>query len=81
MSLQLVRPSFPENRRIAPRLRIIQHHGFLKEFKPINLIDSAGSRVDAIEYDERLALRFQIRLCDDLNDGAIFREDLVEGFL
>lgn len=81
MNLQLIRAPLTKHRSIAPRLRVIDDHGFLKELEAIDLVDGAGGGVDAVEDDKRLPLRLQVRLRDDLDDRAVFREDLVEGFL
>lgn len=81
MNLQLVSPSLAQNRRVTARLRIIQNHRLLKQVKAIDLLNSVRGGVHAVEDDERLALGLQVRLGDDLEDVAIFGEDLFEGFL
>lgn len=81
MTLQLIRSPLPENSSIAPRLRIIQVHGFLEEFEAVDLVDCARGGVDIVENDERLALCFQVGFCDDFDYRAVFGEDLFEGFL
>lgn len=81
MNLELISPSLAQNRRVAPRLRVVQNHRFLKQVEAIDLFDGVRGRLDVVEDDERLALGFQVRLGDDLEDGAIFGEDLFEGDL
>lgn len=80
MALQLVRPSLPENSRIALRLRIVERHRLIEELEAVDLVDGARRGVDIVEHNERLALGFQVGLCDDLEDCAVLRENLFEGF-
>lgn len=72
MRLQLLVTPLSQNSRITPRLRIIQHHGLLKEFEPIDLLDGIRSRLHIIKDNECLALGLQVRLGDYVDDGAIF---------
>lgn len=80
MSLQLILSTLPQNCRIAPRFREIQHHRLIKELEPINLINGIRSRLNTIEDDKRLALGLQVSLRDDVDDVAIFREDFFKRF-
>lgn len=80
MRLQLITTTLSQNRRIAPRLRIIQHHRFLKQLEPINLLDSVRSRLNIVKDDEGLALGLEVGFGDYLDDGAIFSEELFQGF-
>lgn len=81
MHLQLIRPSLSKHSSVTPRLRIIQHHRLLKQLEPINLINRARRRVRTVKYDKRLSLCLQVAFRDDLDDVAIFRENLLQGFL
>lgn len=80
MRLQLITTALSQNRRIAPRLRIIQHHRFLKQFEPINFLNSVRSGLNIVEDDEGLALGLEVGFGDYLDDGAIFGEELFERF-
>jgi hypothetical protein len=79
VSLELVTTTFPLNCRVALSLRIGQHHGLVKEIEAVDFVNSAGSGFDVVKDDEGLALGLEIGLCDDLYDGSIFREDLLQG--
>lgn len=81
MSLQLVAATLPLNCRITGCLRVVQNHGLLEEIEAIDILNSAGSGVDVVKDDEGLAFSFEVGLCDDLYNGAIFREDLLQGML
>lgn len=80
MRLQLITTALSQNRRIAPRLRIIQHHRFFKQFEPINFLNSVRSGLNIVEDDEGLALGLEVGFGDYLDDGAIFGEELFERF-
>lgn len=80
MRLQLILTPLPQNRRITPRPRIIQHHRLLKQLEPINLIDSIRSRLHIVKHDKRLSLSLHIRFRDYVDNGAVFREELRQGF-
>lgn len=81
MSLQLIPAAFPHDRRIASRFGVVQHHGLLKELEAIDFVNGTGGGVDTVKDDESLALGFQVGFRDDLNDVAIFRENLLQGLL
>lgn len=78
MSLQLLRATFAENGSITPGLRIVQNHRLVKELEAIHLFNSAGCGINAVIDDERLALGFQVGLCDDLEHIAELGEDLFQ---
>ena len=81
MRLQLLRTALPQNRRIAPRIRIIQAHGFVEELEPVDFLDSICSGLDIVKDNECLPLCFEVGFCDDLDYGAVFGEELCQGFL
>lgn len=81
MRLQLIATALSQNRRIASRLRIIQHHRLLKQLEPINFLNSVRSRFYIVEDNECLALGFEVGFGDYLDDSAIFGEELFQGFL
>ena len=58
MCLQLLRAPLPQNSRITPCLRIIQHHGLIEEVKPIDFVNGTCSRLDGIKDNKRLPLGF-----------------------
>lgn len=66
MSLQLIVAAFPLNCRITPCLRIVQHHRLIENIKAVDFLNSAGCGVNVVKDNEGLALRLQVRLCDDL---------------
>ena len=78
MNLKLLIPSFPQNRSVTPRLRIVQNHGLIEKVEAVDFIDRASGGFHVVEHNERLALGLQVGLRDDLDDVAIFREDLVQ---
>lgn len=80
MSIKFLRTSLSQDRRIAPRLRIIQHHRLLEQFEAIHLLDGASCRINRVKDNERLALGLQVFLGDYLDDGTIFLEDLLQSF-
>lgn len=81
MSIEFIRPTLSQDRRIAPRLRIIQHHRLLKQLEAIHLLNGASRCLDTVEDDKRLPLGLQVLLGDYLDDVAIFLEDLLQSFL
>ena len=72
MHLQLILTPLPQNCRITPRPRIIQHHRLLKQLEPIDLIDSIRSRLHIVEHNKRLPLGLHVRFRDYIDDGAVF---------
>lgn len=58
MCLQLLRAPLPQDSRITPCLRIIQHHGLIEEVKPIDFVNGIRSRVDVLKDNKRLPLGF-----------------------
>lgn len=58
MCLQLLRAPLPQDSRITPCLRIIQHHGLIEEVKPIDFVNGIRSRVDVLKDNKRLPLSF-----------------------
>ena len=81
MCLQLLRTALFQNRRITSRLRIIQDHGFFEELEPINFFDGVCSGLNIVKDNECLPLCFEVSLCDDLDYGAVFGEELCQSFL
>lgn len=81
MNLKLLIPSIPQHSSIASRFRIVQNHRFIKEVEAVDFVNRAGGGFHVVEHNERLALGLQIGLRDDLDNVAIFREDLVQSDL
>lgn len=81
MTLKLLIIAHPLHGSITPRPRKRQLHLLAKQLKALHLIDGLLRAVYAVEDDECLSLRLEIRLGNDLDDGAIFAEELVEGLL
>jgi hypothetical protein len=79
--LKLIRITRTLHTRIAPRLGKGQLHGFLEQLEPLHLIYGLLRALGRVEDDECLALGSQIRLCDDVDDLAIFAEELAERLL
>lgn len=46
----------------------------------MDLLDGALGRFHIIEHDEGLALGLEVRLGDEIDDIAVFREDVRQGF-
>jgi hypothetical protein len=80
MALKLILITASLHTRITSRLRKRQLHRLLKQLKPLYFIDRLLSALYRIKYNECLALGFQVRLCDDVDDFAIFAEELAECF-
>lgn len=56
-----------------------QHHGLVKQDKPLGLVDGTLGRLWVVKNDKGLALGAQVRFGDNVDDGAEFGEDGVEG--
>lgn len=65
---------------IGSGLRESELHRLLEELEALDFLDGLGGTVNAVEDDESLALGFQIRLCHNIDNFAIFREELSERF-
>jgi hypothetical protein len=68
------------NRSITPRLRKLQSHRLIKQIETLYLIDRLLRAFYAVENDESLAFGFEVCLCDDVNDFAVFGEEFCESF-
>jgi hypothetical protein len=73
--LKLVFVSRALDRRITPRSRQRNLHWFVEQLEPLDLLDGSQGRLRALKDDEGLALGFEIRLRDDVDDGPIFGKD------
>lgn len=72
--------SFPQDRRVTLRLRKVKHHGLIEQLEPLHFLNGTLSSRNIIEYHESLPFGFQIFLCDQIDDVAVFREDFLQGF-
>ena len=81
VGLELFRRSLLRHSRIASRLCVIQKHGLVEYFKPLHFLDRTLCRLGIIEHYESLAFGFEICFRDQVNDIAVFREDLGKGLL
>lgn len=66
--------------RITPGPRKRQLHRLVKQLKALNLFDRLLRALNTIKHDERLTLRLQVRLCDDIDDLAILGEEFGQSF-
>lgn len=73
--LRAILASFPLHGGIAARLRKRQHHGLIEEWERLDLLDSLLCRLHAVKHDERLAPRADVLLRNDVDDGAVLREE------
>lgn len=80
MEFQLLLVSFSLHRCIALALGVVQQHRLLKQFEPLHLFNRALCSLDIFEDNEGLSFGFEVFLGNKVNDGAVFREDLGEGF-
>jgi hypothetical protein len=78
VSLQLIVAAFPLHCRIASGFRVVQDHWLVEDVEAVDFLDSASRGFNVVEDDEGLALGLEVRLCDNLYDGAIFRENLLQ---
>jgi hypothetical protein len=78
MALKLILITAASNRSITPRLRKRQLHRFIEQLEALHLINRLLRRLHRVKDNECLALRLQVRLCDDVDDFAIFAEELAE---
>jgi hypothetical protein len=53
-------------------------HGLLEQLEALDLLDGALGGVGAVKDDKGLALGLQVRLGDNVDDGAILGEDGLE---
>ena len=78
MHLKLFRASLSLHRSIAPRSRIVQQHRLIEQFEPLNFFNGSLGGFGFVKDNESLAFRFEVRLGDEFDDIAVFREDLGE---
>jgi hypothetical protein len=74
MALKLILIPRPLHTCITSRLRKSQLHRFIEELETLHLLDRLLRALHAIKHNKSLALRLQVRLCDNVNDLAIFGE-------
>ena len=65
---------------IALCFRIVQQHRFIEQLEPLDFPDCPLGSFGLVEDHESLAFRFEIRLGDQFDDIAVFREDFHESF-
>lgn len=81
MKLELLLVASLLNRRVASGAGECEVHGLVEEVEALDFLDGLEGRLGVLEYDEGLALGLQVRLGDDVDDGAVLGEDGVEGDL
>lgn len=74
MRFEFILRVLPSDGGIAPRLGKVEQHRLLEELEPLNLLDGALGRFHLVEHDEGLALGLEVRLGDEIDDIAVFRE-------
>jgi hypothetical protein len=74
VALKLILVTRPLHACIASRLRKSQLHRFIEKLETLHLLDRLLRAFHAIKHNESLALRLQVRLCDNVNDLAILGE-------
>ena len=80
MTLKLILVPGSLDTRITPGPRKRQLHRLIKQLKALNLFDRLLRALNTIKHDERLTLRLQVRLCDDVDDLAILGEEFGQSF-
>lgn len=78
MCLELILVALGLDDGIAAGAGVIQLHGFVKQVEVLELLDGARSRLYRVKDDEGLALRLEVLGGADVEDGAIFLEDLAQ---
>lgn len=71
----------PFHGRIATCFGEREHHGFVEKRERLDFLDGLFRRGGRVEDDEGLAFGFEILLGDEVDDGAVLREDGGEGLL
>lgn len=79
MALKLLLAATPLHRRIAPGLRICQLHRLVEQLETLHLLDGRRRALDRVKHYEGLALCLEVGFGDNVNDGAVFGEQLGEG--
>lgn len=80
MTLKLILVARPLHTRITPRLGKRQLHRLVEQLEALHLLNRLLRALHAVEHNERLALRLQVRLRDNVDDLAIFGEQLGQRF-
>lgn len=80
VGVELLRGAVHRNRLVAARPRHGQAHRLIKEREPVDLVDGFLRGGGAVEHDKRLALGFEVRLGDDVNDLPEFGKDGAQRF-
>lgn len=75
MCLEVFCAALSLHRSIALCSCIVQVHGLIKQFEPLDLLDCPLGSFGLIEDYESLAFGFDIRLGDQFDNIAVFRED------
>ena len=78
MTLKLFLTATSLHTGITPCLRKCQLHRFFEKLETLHLIDRLLCALCRVEHNECLTLSFQIRLRDNVDDFAIFAEELSE---
>lgn len=80
MGLEIFCASLSLHRSIALCSRIVQQHRLIEQFKPLDLLDRPLGSFGLVKNYESLAFRFEVRLGNEFDDIAVFREDFGESF-
>lgn len=75
MRLKLLLTASRLHDRITPCLRELEHHRLLKQTKPLHLTYCILRSLRGIKDDKCLPFRLQVLFSDDIEDGAVLRED------
>lgn len=81
MPLKLLLVPLPLNRRITPRLRKVHLHRLPKQLEILDLLDRLLRARHIAEHHKRLPLRLQVGLGHDVDDLAVFTQELGERLL
>ena len=81
MCLEVFCTSLSLYRSVAFRPCIVQQHRLIKQFESLDLLDRPFGSFGLVKDYESLAFRSEVRLSDQFDDIAVFREDFREGFL
>jgi hypothetical protein len=81
VTLKLLLTTLSLYRRITSRLRKCEFYLLPKQLKALYLINRLLRTLYTIEDNKCLSLCFKIRLCNDIDYGTIFLEELTERLL
>lgn len=71
----------PFHSRVTACLSEREHHGLVEERERLDFLDGLFCRGGGVEDNESLAFGFEVLLGDEVDDGAVLREDGGKGLL